>query len=257
MYAWTFRFFQWIFQGNPKKLEISFLSIKSNAFGSDSIFTFILKLCSLVITPYITHLINILNCYLYSGWFHNNWKEVLGSPIPKISSPRAFSDLRPISLLAVLGQLLEKVVYRQSNIYFTKISIILSQQSGFRRKGYSFGRLKIFKSFWYYRLPIMLLWIVLLCSIMVETFFMEKLKNVAFVTQMTVLFHIILILTMFGKQRLRRILDYTYQENLKLNTTKFNALVFLSKFGIVIWDMLSLKILVIIRIPFASPVEDH
>lgn len=105
------------------------LSIKSQACGCDLISPQMLRLCCPFIAPYVTHIIN--NC-LEEGYFPEKWREAVICPIPKVSSPTELKDLRPISLLPVLGKVLEKIVYNQMNDYLNKNKIIAKHQSGFR-----------------------------------------------------------------------------------------------------------------------------
>lgn len=108
-------------------------SLKSNAFGYDAINAKMLKLCSSVICPHITH---IVNCCLEAGYFPDIWKIAIVTPLAKITDPKRYEDLRPISILPTLSKILEKVVYKQVYSYIDTSKIIPPIQSGFRA-GYS------------------------------------------------------------------------------------------------------------------------
>ena len=108
-------------------------SIKSDAFGCDSISLRMLKYCSPFIDPFIAHLVNVC---LENGFFPDSWKLSIVRPIPKTAAPEAHSDLRPISLLPVLSKILERVAYTQISDYVNTKNILPQNQSGFR-KGFS------------------------------------------------------------------------------------------------------------------------
>lgn len=107
--------------------------LKSNAKGSDDISITMIKYCIPHITSHITH---ILNTILDSNKFPSNWKKALIIPVPKISNPISYSDLRPISILPTLSKILERILYEQMNAFFNSNKILPPQQSGFRQ-GYS------------------------------------------------------------------------------------------------------------------------
>lgn len=116
---------------SPEEIKDVILHLKSNACGVDKISLQMLKLCMPVILVYITHIINLC---LEQGKFPDYWKNAVICPIPKISSPLEYKDLRPISLLSVLSKILEKVVYLQLNYFFNQHKIFPINQSGFRRQ---------------------------------------------------------------------------------------------------------------------------
>lgn len=108
-------------------------SIKSQSLGADDISIRMLLLCGSSLLPVITHLIN--TCLL-EGVFPDCWKIGIITPLPKVSKPTQFKDLRPISILPVLSKLLEKIVSNQIREYLDASDILPIRQSGFRG-GYS------------------------------------------------------------------------------------------------------------------------
>lgn len=114
----------------PEDIENNINSIKSNAYGSDSISLNMIKYCLPSITPYLTHIINFC---LEEGCFPNVWKQAIIQPIPKINNPATLSDLRPISVLPTLSKILEKIMYKQMNDYLTENNLLPDRQSGFRK----------------------------------------------------------------------------------------------------------------------------
>lgn len=107
--------------------------LKPSRPGSDKIGLNLIRLCTPYILPY---LVNIINSILLNGTFPDAWKNALVIPIPKISSPSALSDLRPISILPCLSKLIEKIMEIQMKDFIEKNNILPSIQSGFRQ-GYS------------------------------------------------------------------------------------------------------------------------
>jgi hypothetical protein len=107
------------------------LCTKSNAMGHDEI-TFDMILMTLPRTlAIITHLIN---SSIETSEVPTAWKIAIVRPIPKISDPKEFSDLRPISILPYLSKILEKVIYEQVSKYLECNNILPEMQSGFRKK---------------------------------------------------------------------------------------------------------------------------
>ena len=104
-------------------------SIKSKAYGADNINITMIKYCSPFIEKYILH---ILNCCIEEGYFPSNWKCSLVTPLPKISNPLSFSDLRPVSVLPAFSKILEKIMCSQIFSYIDKNEILSKYQSGFR-----------------------------------------------------------------------------------------------------------------------------
>lgn len=103
--------------------------IKSNATGADGINILTLNLCIPYLLPYITHIINFC---LMNSVFPTSWKKAHVIPIPKISNPQNFNDLRPISILPTLSKVLEKAIENQMLEHLNKNNIIQATQSGFR-----------------------------------------------------------------------------------------------------------------------------
>ena len=68
--------------------------------------------------------------------FPDAWKCALVKPLPKVSNPVSFGELRPISILPVLSKVTEKLLVKQLQEFIYDNNILPQTQSGFR-KGYS------------------------------------------------------------------------------------------------------------------------
>nr|CAI5852316.1 unnamed protein product [Callosobruchus analis] len=108
-------------------------SIKSNSAGSDGITLNMLKMCLPYISPYLTH---IYNCCIIEGYFPITWRTASVLPIPKVTTPKELSDLKPVCRLPVLSKVLEKLYFSPMLEYLTDNNLLPSNQSGFR-KGFS------------------------------------------------------------------------------------------------------------------------
>ena len=104
-------------------------NIKSTATGLDGLSINLLILACPHIIPYVTH---IVNCYIEQKVFPDCWKFSAVVPIPKVSNPSEYNDLRPISILPTLSKVLERIMESQLRIHTNNFSIIPENQSGFR-----------------------------------------------------------------------------------------------------------------------------
>ena len=80
--------------------------------------------------------LHLYNLVRDTSIFPNDWKKATVVPLPKCNNPSDPSELRPVSLLPILGKIIEKLIHGQMSMFF-EISQFLSQyQHGFR-KGFS------------------------------------------------------------------------------------------------------------------------
>lgn len=105
------------------------LSIRSVAVGIDGISINMLKLILPYALPYITH---IINCCLEMNIYPQAWRSAIVLPLPKVSSPTRYDEIRPISILPALSKVLERAMYDQFSAHLTRFGIVPSCQSGFR-----------------------------------------------------------------------------------------------------------------------------
>ena len=106
----------------------------SKSSGLDKISARLLKDISDVIVPFLTE---IFNLSLTQGIFPNDWKQARVSPIFISGDKEDCSNYRPISVLSVVSNLFEKLVFEQLNTYLTHNNVFTHYQSGFSRGRHS------------------------------------------------------------------------------------------------------------------------
>ena len=101
------------------------------ACGFDHISNRILKATSSIIVPFLTRLLN--SCIKHSI-FPNVFKIAKVIPLYKGGDKQNLNSYRPISLLPVLGKLLEKIIFSRTVSFFDKFNLLSPHQFGFRAK---------------------------------------------------------------------------------------------------------------------------
>ena len=86
--------------------------------GPDGLPTFLFKHHGILLTLPVKHLFNLC---LQRGYFPENLKRAVVVPLPKVKSPKSFSDLRPISLTSIISKLLERVILSRTKDLFSSI----------------------------------------------------------------------------------------------------------------------------------------
>lgn len=76
--------------------------------------------------------VRMLNMSLASGVFPDDWKTARICIIPKKGDLRNMNNLRPISLLSIMGKIIEKFVKKQLVEYFESNHLFFNYQFGFR-----------------------------------------------------------------------------------------------------------------------------
>ncbi|CAK1588448.1 unnamed protein product [Parnassius mnemosyne] len=104
-------------------------NIASNAQGADGITRDMIKLTLPRTLAIITA---IVNQSIKTGVFPDIWKRALVKTIPKKSNPNELKDLRPISILPLMSNIVEKVVSQQLLEFLNVNNILPQKQSGFR-----------------------------------------------------------------------------------------------------------------------------
>ena len=101
------------------------------ACGYDHISNKIVKETSNVIVPYLTKLFN--SC-MNQGVFPNAYKVAQVTPLFKGGDTENLNSYRPISLLPVLGKLLEKIISVRTIKFLEKFNLLSENQFSFRAK---------------------------------------------------------------------------------------------------------------------------
>ena len=105
----------------------------NKAHGWDGVSARMLKICDKSIVP---PLLIIFKNSLETGIFPSTWKKENIVPVHKKQEKTLIKNYRPISLLPIMGKLLEKCIYDSIYSYFEKNEkkwIIFFCQSGFRK----------------------------------------------------------------------------------------------------------------------------
>ena len=97
--------------------------------GFPNLSTRFLKDVMLYIPQVFLHLYNIVRL---SGIFPDPWKSATVIPLPKCNEPKNPSELRPISLLPLVGKILEKLIHKQLSSFLENTNYLTNMQHGFR-----------------------------------------------------------------------------------------------------------------------------
>ena len=113
-----------------QEIQDIILSLKSGkASGPFSIPVSLLKILSSIIAKPSEILYNLS---FSSGTVPDSFKMARVIPVYKSGSSSSLSNYRPISLLSIFNQILEKLMYNRLYKYLEKYNIIYSGQFGFR-----------------------------------------------------------------------------------------------------------------------------
>ena len=98
--------------------------------GYDSYNAKFLKLCSPVISPVLC---DIFNKMVKSGIYPDDLKVAKVVPIYKSGDTTKCTNYRPISVLSIINNIFEKILYKRLYDYLEKFEILYQNQYGFRR----------------------------------------------------------------------------------------------------------------------------
>ena len=115
-------------------------SLNNSAPGYDDLPADILKL-SLNDTLHV--LVHLCNLSLLQGIFPSELKTANVLPLYKSDDNMSFNNYRPVSVLATLSKVFEKVMYKRLIDFLEKQKILYSYQFGFRRKHSSYMALMV------------------------------------------------------------------------------------------------------------------
>ena len=125
---------------SPNEVQRIILETPSDkAPGPDKIsFRFLKDSLDIILYP----LTDIINCSLRSSKYPSSWKLAQVIPIHKDGDHEVASNNRPISLLAALSKVCDKVVLNQFTAYLTERILLSNNQSG-NRKNHSTETLNV------------------------------------------------------------------------------------------------------------------
>ena len=101
----------------------------NKAYGCDDISTGMIKICDQSIVQPLSLIYR--NC-LNTGTFPDIWKTSNIVPVHKKGDKQIVSNYRPVSLLPVCGQILERLVFNSVFDFLDNKSLLSANQSGFR-----------------------------------------------------------------------------------------------------------------------------
>ena len=107
--------------------------------GIDYLPTFILKDCFKVIHTPITYL---FNQSIALGTFPDSWELATVNPIPKSDNQHVVKKWRPISILPLIGKLMEQLCNSILIHYLETQNILCNEQFGFRKN--RFGKFQLY-----------------------------------------------------------------------------------------------------------------
>lgn len=114
------------------KVELLLMNCKNKPPGVDSLEHKLLKPIVSIIAPIIAHIINL--CFTDNICLQA-WKICKVVPIPKNKKmPFSGPNSTPISLLPILGKIMERIVYEQIQSYFMNNDLITTFQHAYRGK---------------------------------------------------------------------------------------------------------------------------
>ena len=102
---------------------------RKKATGLDNLPTGLLKDSAEQISAPLTYLIYLS---LTTGVFPTDWKVAKVMPIHKSGPFTNFDDYRPISILPVLSEIIEKIIHRQVISFLNENHLLSQSQFGFR-----------------------------------------------------------------------------------------------------------------------------
>jgi hypothetical protein len=101
----------------------------SHTCGADQLDSYVIKLCGDIICPALTH---IFNLSILTQTFPQDWKLAKVVPIHKGGDKITMKNFRPVSLLVIMGKLLEKVIAVQTINYIEENELLPQGHHGFR-----------------------------------------------------------------------------------------------------------------------------
>lgn len=103
----------------------------TNSTGYDEITTKVIKHVALIISPLLSHIINLcIDC----GMFPENLKLSIINTLFKKQDREIINNYRPVALVPIFSKIFEKYIYAGLYTYLDKYNILIEEQLGFRKK---------------------------------------------------------------------------------------------------------------------------
>lgn len=78
-------------------------------------------------------LVKLFNSSISTGIYPSIWKKSFVIPLNKISTPKSYSDTRPIANLSHIAKIFDKIIASQITSFLESNNLLSPRQSGFRR----------------------------------------------------------------------------------------------------------------------------
>ena len=114
----------------PTEIEKMVITLKNSATGWDEINAMLLKS---MINDIRDPLCHICNMSLEEGIFPSQLK-ITNVLLVKAEEPFQFNNYRPVSLLCIISEVFEKLMYSRVNDFLSNLKILYEFQFGFRKK---------------------------------------------------------------------------------------------------------------------------
>jgi hypothetical protein len=102
----------------------------TNSTGFDGISTYIVKKVSHIISPLLSHIVNLC---IICGRFPEKLKLTIIKPLHKKHSKEDMNNYRPIALIPIFSKIIEKYIYNSVSGYFEHNNLFVNEQKGFRK----------------------------------------------------------------------------------------------------------------------------
>ena len=119
----------------PVEIEKLLVTLKDSATGWDEINAMFLKTSLNYIRDPLCH---VCNMSLEEGIFPSKLKIAKVLPLFKAEEPSNFNNYRPVSLLRILSNVFEKIMYNRVSDFINQLEILYKFQFGFRKKHYTY-----------------------------------------------------------------------------------------------------------------------
>ena len=108
----------------------SIFNLKSNGKGLYVISTTVLESCGHIISPILSHIINLC---MNDGYFPEELKLGCITPIHRKGNKDSIENYRPVCSLSPFSKIIERIIYDRMITFINKNNIFSNSQFGFRK----------------------------------------------------------------------------------------------------------------------------